>query len=170
VPLRPGPIERRPPDDKRHGTASLFAALDVKAGTVVGSGMHRHRAKACRRFLDEVEPNVPADLDLHLVMDNYGTHKTKPIRDGVLKRPRWHVHDTPTSASWLNQVERFFAPLTERALKRGGFRSVRALQQAIEDDIEATNADPKPCRSTKTAHDILASIQRFCLRTLEASE
>ena len=105
-----------------------------------------------------------------LVMDNYGTHKTKLIRDWFLKRPRWHVHYTPTSASWLNQVERFFALLTERALKRGVFRSVSELEQAIEDYIETTNADPKPFRWTKTADDILASIQRFCLRTLEVNE
>ena len=103
-------------------------------------------------------------------MDNYGTHKTKLIRDWFLKRPRWHVHYTPTSASWLNQVERFFALLTERALRRGVFRSVRELEQAIDDYIKVTNADPKPFRWTKTTDDILASIQRFCLRTLETSE
>ena len=170
LPMRPGQIERRTHDDKRHGTTLLFAALDVKAGTVVGTCMRRRRAKEFRKFLDEVEKNVPADLDVHIVMDNYGTHKTKLIRDWFLKRPRWHAHDTPTSASWLNQVERFFALLTERALKRGVFRSVHELEQAIEDYIEVTNADPKPFRWTKTADDILASIQRFCLRTLDASE
>jgi transposase len=170
LPMRPGQIERRTHDYKRHGTTSLFAALDVKAGTIVGTCMRRHRAKEFRKFLDEVEKNVPADLDIHIVMDNYGTHKTKLIRDWFLKRPRWHVHYTPTSASWLNQVERFFALLTERALKRGVFRSVRELEQAIENYIQATNKDPKPFRWTKTADDILASIQRFCLRTLEANE
>jgi hypothetical protein len=120
------------------------------------------------RFLDEVERNVPADLDVHVVMDNYGTHKTKLVRDWFAKRPRWHVHYTPTSASWINQVERFFALLTERALKRGVFPSVAALEDAIRTYIDATNADPKPFRWTKTADDILASIQRFCLRTLGA--
>jgi transposase len=170
VPRSAGQIERRTHDYKRHGTTSLFAALDVKAGTVVGTCMRRHRAKEFRRFLDEVEKNVPADLDVHIVMDNYGTHKTKLIRDWFLKRPRWHVHYTPTSASWLNQVERFFALLTERAIKRGVFRSVSELEQAIEGYIEATNAAPKPFRWTKTADDILASIQRFCLRTLDANE
>jgi transposase len=135
-------------DYKRHGTTSLFAALDVKAGTVVGQCMRRRRAKEFRRFLDEVEKKVPAELDVHIVMDNSGTHKTKLIRDWFLKRPRWHVHYTPTSASWFNQVERFFALLTERALQRGVFRSVRDLEQAIDDYIEATNADPKAFRWT----------------------
>jgi transposase len=121
------------------------------------------------KFLDEIERNVPANLDVHIIMDNYATHKTKPIRNWFAKRPRWNVHFTPTSASWINQVERFFALLTERALKRGVFRSVAELEKAIEAYIEATNADPKPFRWTKTANDILASIQRFCLRTLAAN-
>ena len=169
LPLRPGQVERRTHDYKRHGTTSLFAALDVKAGTVVGKCMSRHRATEFRKFLDEVERNVPTDLDIHVILDNYGTHKTKLIRNWFAKRPRWHVHFTPTSASWLNQVERFFALLTERALKRGVFRSVADLESAIKTYIEATNADPKPFRWTKTANDILASIQRFCLRTLAAN-
>ena len=168
LPMRPGQAERRTHDYKRNGTTSLFAALDVKAGTVIGTCMPRHRASEFRKFLDEIERNVPSDLDVHIVMDNYGTHKTKLIRNWFAKRPRWHVHFTPTSASWINQVERFFALLTERALKRGVFRSVGDLEQAIKAYIDATNADPKPFRWTKTADDILASIQRFCLRTLEA--
>ena len=131
--------------------------------------MPRHRAAEFRKFLDEVERNVPAGLDVHIVMDNYGTHKTKLIRDWFAKRPRWHIHFTPTSASWINQVERFFALLTERALRRGVFRSVTDLEKAIHAYIAATNADPKPFRWTKTATDILASIQRFCLRTLAAN-
>jgi transposase len=145
-PMRPGQAERRTHDYKRHGTTSLFAALDVKAGTVVGKCMSRHRAMEFRKFLDEVERNVPTDLDIHVVMDNYGTHKTKLIRNWFAKRPRWHVHLTPTSASWINQVERFFALLTERALKRGVFRSVADLEKAIKAYIEATNAHPKPFR------------------------
>ena len=104
---------------------------------------------------------------MHIVMDNYGTHKTKLIRDWFAKRPRWHVHFTPTSASWINQVERFFALLTDRALRRGVFRSVAELEKAIEEYVAATNADPKPFRWTRTADDILASIQRFCLRTID---
>ena len=169
LPMRPGQAERRTHDYKRHGTTSLFAALDVKAGTIVGKCMARHRASEFRKFLDEIERNVPANLDVHIVMDNYATHKTKPIRNWFAKRPRWHVHFTPTSASWINQVERFFALLTERALKRGVFRSVAELEKAIKAYIDATNTDPKPFRLTKTADDILASIQRFCLRTLAAN-
>ena len=169
LPMRPGQVERRTHDYKRHGTTSLCAALDVKAGTVVGKCMGRHRAQEFRKFLDEVERNVPANLEVHVVMDNYGTHKTKLIRDWFAKRPRWHVHYTPTSASWLNQVERFFALLTERALRRGVFRSVGELETAIKAYIETTNADPKPFRWTKSADDILASIQRFCLRTIDAN-
>ena len=156
-------------DYKRHGTTSLFAALDVKAGTIVGKCMARHRASEFRKFLDEIERNVPANLDVHIVMDNYATHKTKPIRNWFAKRPRWNVHFTPTSASWINQVERFFALLTERALKRGVFCSVAELEKAIKAYIEVTNADPKPFRWTKTANNILASVQRFCLRTLAAN-
>ena len=109
---------------------------------------------------------MPAGLDVHLVMDNYSTHKTKLIRNWFAKRPRWHVHYTPTSASWINQVERFFALLTDRAIRRGVFRSVADLEAAITAYIDATNANPKPFRWIKSADDILASIQRFCLRTL----
>ena len=167
LPMRPGQAERRTHDYKRHGTTSLFAALAVKTGTIVGKCMPRHRSLEFRKFLDEVERTVPADLDVHVVMDNYGTHKTRLIRDWFAKRPRWHVHFTPTPASWLNQVERFFALLTDRALKRGVFHSVRDLESAINACLDATNADPKPFRWTKSAADILASIQRFCLRTID---
>jgi transposase len=166
LPMRPGQAERRTHDYTRHGTTSLFAALDVAAGTVIGKCMRRHRAQEFRRFLDEVERNVPADLDIHLVMDNYGTHKTKLIRNWFAKRPRWHVHFTPTSASWINLVERFFALLTDRAVRRGSFQSVAELEAAIKAYIDAANADPKPFIWTKSADHILASIQRFCLRTL----
>jgi transposase len=168
LPMRPGQAERRTHDYKRHGTTSLFAALDVKAGTIIGQCMPRHRAIEFRKFLDEVERNVPAKLEIHVVMDNAGTHKTKRIRDWFAKRPRWHVHYTPTSSSWINQIERFFALLTARALKRGVFRSIADLEKAIRAYIAATNTDPKPFRWTKTADDILASIQRFCLRTTGA--
>jgi transposase len=167
LPMRPGQAERRAHDYKRHGTTSLFAALDVAAGTVIGKCFKRHRASEFRRFLDHVEANVPADLEVHIVMDNVATHKTKPIRDWFAKRPRWHVHFTPTSASWLNQVERFFALLTDQALRRGVHRSTAALEAAIHAYLDAHNAAPKPFRWTKSADDILASIQRFCTRTLE---
>jgi transposase len=167
LPLRPGQAERRSHDYRRHGTTSLFAALDVAAGTVIGKCFKRHRASEFRKFLDHVEVNVPADLEIHIVMDNVATHKTKLIRHWFAKRPRWHVHFTPTSASWLNQVERFFALLTDRALRRGVHRSTAELEAAIHAYLDAHNTTPKPFRWTKTADDILASIQRFCTRTLE---
>ena len=166
LPMRPGQAERRTHDYKRHGTTSLFAALDVKAGTIIGKCMARHRAQEFRRFLDTVEQHVPADLDIHIVMDNASSHKTKLIRDWFAKRLRWHMHFTPTSASWINQVERFFALLTDQQIKRGAHRSTAALEAAIAGYIDARNADPKPFRWTKTADDILASIERFCHRTI----
>jgi hypothetical protein len=186
LPMRPGQAERRTHDYARHGTTSLFAALDIKTGTVIGRCLPRHRAAEFRRFLDAVEVAVPSDLDVHLVMDNAGIHKTKLIRDWFAKRPRWRVHHTPTSASprrplacvpaaadrsrrdrWLNQVERFFALLTDKALRRGVHRSTAELEASIEGYIAATNADPKPFRWTKSADDILAAVQRFCSRTLD---
>jgi transposase len=170
LPLRPGQAERRTHDYARHGTTSLFAALDVKAGTVIGRCSPRHRAAEFRGFLGTVEGAVPADLDVHVVLDNAGIHKTKLIRDWFAKRPRWRVHFTPTSASWLNQVERFFALLTDKALRRGVHRSTADLEAAIGAYIAATNADPKPFRWTKPADDILAAIQRFCTRTLHVHE
>ena len=166
LPMRPGQIARRTHDYTRHGTTSLFAALDIATGHVIGKCYPRHRATEFRKFLDEIEANVPADLDVHLVMDNYATHKTPLIRDWLVKRPRWHVHYTPTSASWVNQVERFFALLTERQIRRGVHRSLDALHQAIDSFIEHHNADPKPFRWTKSADDILASIERFCVRNM----
>ncbi|CCG42741.1 IS630 family transposase [Magnetospirillum molischianum] len=164
--LRPGQAERRSHDYKRHGTTSLFAALDVAMGNVIGRCFQRHRAAEFRKFLDLIEASVPADLDIHVVMDNASTHKTKLIRDWFAKRPRWHAHFTPTSSSWINQVERFFALLTDRQLRRGVHRSTAELEAAIRVFIDTNNADPKSFRWTKTADDILASIQRFCTRTL----
>ena len=169
LPLRPGQVERRTHDYKRNGTTSLFAALDIATGTVIGQRHRRHRSAEFRKFLDHVEANVPPDLDIHIVMDNYSTHKTKTIRDWFARRPRWHVHFTPTSASWLNQVERFFADLTEKQIRRGVHRSTAELERAIAEYIKAVNDEPKPFRWHKTADDILASIKRFCLRTIETA-
>jgi transposase len=166
LPMRPGQIAKRTHDYKRHGTTSLFAALDIATGKVIGKCYPRHRAAEFRKFLDKIEANVPNDLDVHLVMDNYATHKTQIIRDWLVKRPRWHVHFTPTSASWVNQVERFFALITERQIKRGAHRSLDALHTAIDSFIVQHNADPKPFRWTKSADDILASIKRFCIRNM----
>ena len=139
----------------------------MKVGKVIGQCVPRHRAREFRRFLDTVERNVPADLDIHLVIDNAGSHKTKLIRDWFAKRPRWHTHFTPTSASWINQVERFFALLTDKQLRRGVHSSTRALEADIHAYIDAHNAEPKPFRWTKSADDILAAINRFCLQTLQ---
>jgi len=175
LPMRPGQIERRTHDYDRHGTTTLFAGLfaavtaetKIKAGTVIGTCMPRHRAQEFRKFLDEVERNVPAGLDVHLVMDNASSHKTKLIRNWFARRPHWHQHFTPTSSSWINQVERFFALVAEKQIKRGAHKSVKQLIAAIEAFIAQHNKNPKPLRWTKSADDILASIARFCQRTLE---
>ena len=166
LPMRPGQVERRTHDYERHGVTTLFAALDVKAGTIVGKCMPRHRAQEFRKFLDEVERNVPTNLDIHVVMDNASSHKTKLIRAWFARRSRWHVHFTPTSSSWINQVERFFALLSEQQIKRGAHRSTAELESAINAYIETRNADPKPFRWTKPADGILASVERFCRRTI----
>jgi transposase len=165
LPMRPGQPERRSHDYMRHGTTSLFAALDIATGSVIGRCYPRHRAEEFRHFLDDIEANVPSELDVHLVWDNYATHKTRIIRDWLAKRPRWHVHLTPTSSSWLNQVERFFALLTERQLRRGVHRSVEELEAAINAFLDQHNANPKAFKWIKSADDILAAIERFCLHT-----
>lgn len=165
LPMRPGQVERHSHDYKRHGTTDLFAALDVKAGTVIGACKKRHRATEFHAFLDQVEAAVPDDLDVHLVLDNAATHKTRLIHDWLLKRPRWHLHFTPTSASWLNLVECWFSVLTRRCLQRGAFNSTGALEAAIQAYIEQTNAQPRPFVWTRTADEILASVKRFCQRT-----
>ena len=128
LPMRPGQVERRTHDYKRHGTTSLFAALDVKTGTVIGELHRRHRSAEFRKFLDTIDVAVPQPLAVHLILDNYGTHKTAMIRRWLAKRPRFHVHFTPTSASWINLVERWFAALTEKQIRRGVHRSVRELE------------------------------------------
>jgi transposase len=168
LPMRPGQVERRTHDYERHGTTSLFAALDVRTGRVIGRCHRRHRALEFRKFLDLIDAEVPNDLDVHLIVDNYGTHKSAIIRSWLAKRTRFHVHFTPTYASWINQVERWFALLTERQIKRGAHRSVRELEAAIQEFLDAHNDDPKPFRWTKGADEILASMARFGQRTLQA--
>jgi transposase len=165
LPLRPGQAERRAHDYKRHGTTSLFAALDTRTGRVLGKTFRRHRAKEFRQFLDLIEDNVPADLDVHLILDNSSTHKTAAIQRWLVKRPRYHLHFTPTSSSWLNLVERWFAALTDKQLRRNSFYSTRQLEQAIREFLAVHNAQPKPFVWTKSADDILNSIARFCRRT-----
>jgi transposase len=162
LPMRPGQAERRTHDYVRHGSTSLFAALEVKSGRVVGDFHARHRSVEFRKFLDRIEAAVPAVLDVHLILDNYGTHKTPLIHRWLARHPRFHVHFTPTSASWLNLVERWFAALTEKQIRRGVHRSTRELEDAIRHYIETTNARPQPLVWTKTADEILASVSRFC--------
>src|SRR5262245_45343693 len=167
LPMRPGQVERRTPDYTRHGTTTLFAALNVKTAELVTAFHRRHRAIEFRQFLDALEAAVPRKLDVHLIMDNYGTHKTALIRNWLAKRPRFHVHFTPTYGSWLNLVERWFAELTAKQLRRGVHRSVAQLEAAIREFIAAHHATPKPFVWTKTADQILENIARFAQRTLD---
>ena len=170
LPMRPGQLERRTHDYKRHGTTSLFAALELKTNRVIGQLHRRHRSQEFRRFLDAIEANVPAHLDVHIVMDNYGTHKTAIIRKWFAKRPRFHVHFTPTYGSWMNLVERWFAEITNKRIRRGIFRSVKELENAIREYIDVHNEDPKPFVWTRTADEILASIARFARPTQTAAQ
>ena len=157
-------------DYVRNGTTTLFAALNVLEGTVIGRCMQRHRHQEFIRFLNAVEAEVPAGKVVHVILDNYATHKHPKVMRWLGRHPRFVFHFTPTSASWLNQVERFFALLTDKALRRGVHRSTAELEASIQAYIEATNADPKPFRWTKSADDILAAVQRFCTRTLTGHE
>ena len=170
LPLRPGQLERRTHDYKRHGTTSLFAALNVATGNVLGQTHRRHRSLEFRKFLDLIDESVPRDLDVHLVIDNYSTHKSPLIRNWLVKRPRFYVHFTPTYGSWMNLVERWFGLLTQRQIKRGVHRSVGELERAIREFLAAHNENPKPFVWTKTADQILASIARFAQRTVAGSK
>jgi transposase len=169
LPMRPGQAERRTHDYTRYGTTSLFAALDVKSGRVIGDCHARHRSVEFRKFLSTIDEAVPNDLELHLILDNYGTHKTPMIHRWLVKRPRFHLHFTPTGTSWINLVERWFAALTEKQVRRGSHRSTRQLIACIQNYIRLNNEDPKPFIWTKTADEILASIARFCQRTLDSA-
>jgi transposase/AraC-like DNA-binding protein len=162
LPMSLGSAERRTHEYLRHGTSSLFAALDVATGQVIGKGFRRHRAKEFIRFLDTIDQAVPAGQDLHLVCDRYSTHKTPAVKAWFATRPRYHVHFTPTGASWLNQVERWFALLSTRATHR----STVALEKAIRAYIEASHEDPKPFAWSKSTDQIRESIHRYCERIL----
>jgi transposase len=164
-PMLPDQPERHTHDYIRHGTTDLFAALDVKTGTVIGEIHHRHRSIEFRHFLATVHAATPTELDLHLVLDNASTHKSPIIRRWLLRHPRVHLHFTPTSGSWLNLVECWFSVLTARQLKRGRFGSTQALEEAIRRYIAATNQAGKPFVWTKTADQILESVAEFCQRT-----
>jgi transposase len=164
LPMMPGVPGRQTHDYVRYGTTSLFAALDVATGTVIGQHQPRHRHQEFLRFLKTIDANTPADLDLHLICDNYATHKTPAIKTWLAAHPRFHLHFTPTSGSWLNLVERWFAELTRRKLRRSTHRSVKNLEADVEEWIAAWNDDPKPFVWTKTADEILAGLAHYCTR------
>jgi transposase len=165
LPMRPGQAERRSHDYKRHGTTSLFAALDLATGRVIGQFHRRHRAVEFRKFLIRIDDEVPGSLDVHVVLDNYATHKTPAIQRWLTRHPRFHLHFTPTGASWLNLVERWFAELTQKQLRRGVHRSTHQLESAIREFLDVSNEDPKPFVWTKSADEILESVAAFCKRT-----
>jgi len=164
LPMRPGQAQRRSHDYHRHGTTSLFAALDVRTGKVIGVCHRRHRSVEFRKFLDRIDAAVPSRLDAHLILDNYGTHKTPTIHRWLSRHPRFHLHFTPTGASWINLVERWFATLTEKQIRRGVHRSTAELENAIHRYLEVTNRDAKPFVWTKSADEILENVARFCQR------
>lgn len=159
--MRPGQVERRTHDYKRHGTTSLFAALDCATGKVIGEFHQRHRAQEFIKFLITVDRSVQSGLDVHVIMDNYATHKTKEVREWLSKHPRFRFHFTPTSSSWINLVERLFSSLTTRQLRRGVHKSVAELKEAIMAFLDAVNANPKPFIWTKTAGDIFGRLAKL---------
>ena len=164
LPMMPGMPERRTHDYVRHGVTSLFAAFNITDGTVISAIHRRHRATEFKKFLTRIDAEVPDHLDVHLVCDNYGTHKTPAITTWLAKHPRFHMHFTPTSSSWLNQVERWFAYITDELIRRGSHTSVQALEADIRDWVKGWNADPKPFIWTKTAEQILESLGRLLTR------
>ena len=168
LPMRPGVPERATHDYKRHGTSSLYAALDLSSGKVIGALHSRHRAIEFKKFLQTIDREVPAEMAVHLVLDNSSTHKTPAIQRWLTAHPRFVLHFTPTGASWLNLVERWFAELTTKKLRRGAHRSVRDLNTDIRAWIETWNEAPKPYVWTKTADQILESIATYCTRINES--
>jgi transposase len=164
LPLAPGVPARQSHDYERHGVTSLFAALDVASGITIGSCFRRHRHQEFLRFLNDIDTNLPAGFDVHLVMDNYGTHKVTKVQAWLARHPRYHVHFTPTSGSWLNLVERLFAEVTERCVRRGSHTAVRALEKAMLDYLDQRNRDPKPFVWTASADLILGKVDRLCKR------
>lgn len=170
LPMTIGQSERTTPTYQRHGTTSLFAALDIATGHVIGKCYHQHRSDEFLKFLKLVDCQVPKELDVHLVLDNLSTHNTPAVLRWRRRHPRFHFHFTPTYSSWLNLVERWFALLTERQLKRGVHRSTHELEGAIREFIEAHNEEPKPFVWTKTADQIFASVSRLCESLLEREE
>lgn len=164
LPMRPGQAERRTHDYERHGTTSLFAALNVKTGKVIGKCYRAHRSSEFKKFLQTIDKSVPNEYGIHLVLDNYGTHKTAMIHNYLLRHSRFQLHFTPTSSSWLNLVERWFGLITEKQIRRGSFKSTTELEQAIKQYLDAYNEDPKPFIWTKSADQILENLKRYCER------
>jgi transposase len=168
LPMMPGMPERRTHDYFRHGITSLFAAFNIADGSVIGQLHRRHRHQEFLRFLRKIDKNVPADLDVHVVCDNYATHKTPEIRAWLDRHPRFRMHFTPTGSSWINQVERWFGYLTAQAIRRGVHKSVQALEADIRDWIQTWNEDPRPFAWTKTAEEILDSLGKYIARISNA--
>jgi len=170
LPMTPTQAERGTHDYVRHGTTSLFAALNVATGEVIGKCHRRHRHQEFVKFLDHLDAALPKDpgVSIHIVLDNYATHKTPAVKRWFLRHPEYHLHFTPTSSSWLNQVERFFAHITEKRIRRGVFKSVPALEQAITEYLAEHNADPKPFIWTADADSILDRIKTVCQRTSDS--
>jgi transposase len=168
LPMMPTSPEMQTHTYVRNGTTSLFAALDVATGRVIGKCRRRHRSTEFVKFLQQLDDSVPQDLDVHVILDNLQTHKTPAAHRWFLRHPRFHVHFTPTYSSWLNQVERWFALLEQKALKRGAHRSTTELEKAIYEFIDVSNEEPRPYLWTKSADDILDNLQRFCGRTLKS--
>ena len=166
--MMPGLPERRTHDYLRNGITTLFAALDVATGEVYGSIHRRHRAVEFKKFLTALDAQIPADLDVHLICDNYATHKTPVIAKWLATHPRFHMHHTPTYSSWLNQVERWFGYLTDQLIRRGAHKSVQALEADIRTWMQQWNSDPKPFVWTKTADEILESLAKYCRRISDA--
>jgi len=170
LPMAPGQAERGTPDYVRNGTTSLFAALNVATGAVIGKCYRRHRQQEFLKFLKEIDAQIERepDVQIHIILDNYGTHKTPSVKRWFERHPEYHLHFTPTSGSWLNQVERFFAEITEKRIRRGVFKTVKALEQAIEAYLAEHNANPKPFKWTATADLILRKVEEVCKRTLNS--
>jgi transposase len=168
LPLRPGIPERQTHDYKRHGTTTLFAALNLINGNVIAECLPRHRHQEFLRFLRRIDRTVAPELDIHIVLDNYGTHTHEAVRKWLEARPRYHLHFTPTSASWLNLVERFFAEITERRIRRGTFHSVPELEKAVLDYVRTRNKNPKPFSWTTRPSTIIGKIRRARLSISEA--
>ena len=164
LPMMPGMPERRTHDYVRHGITSLFAAFNIADGTVISELHRQHRAIEFKKFLIAIDKAVPAGLDVHLVCDNYGTHKTPAIKAWLARHPRFRMHFTPTSSSWINQVERWFGFLTDQMIRRGAHKSVQALEADIRAWVATWNEDPKPFVWKKTAEEILDSLARYCRR------